>query len=234
VIDFSRACIHPDYYDDYIDNYISESNVTDDIISLEEYDRQLLLNLYMQLFPNKAKKRDEYNVLFKLHFNKVFHIMTAVDVYMFSARLIKLVIDKPISRKSMELMTSLHRESEAYLTREMNSLLENPNDYKISAYPNCVFMEKFFKEFTAPINPDFVMVNYTNVENEFVYNFGKEKLPRGIGTYETMDEAGNITENPSETKTRHKLFQATSNILNENYSIINEYAAALRNTRAYK
>ena len=132
MIDFSRSIINPEKADNLADLSIPTS-----FKPIKNYDKfanaeiTSLLNLYILLFPNKEKQREELIVLCKNHYNEVFKLLTCIDVYMFTLRLIKYLQQKEtkINKKCMELLERINRMSESFIATDMNNLLNDTENY---------------------------------------------------------------------------------------------------------
>ena len=154
LIDFSRSIINPEKADNLADLSIPTS-----FKPVKNYDKftnaeiNALLNLYILLFPNKEKQREELMVLCKNHYNEVFKLLTCIDVYMFTLRLIKYLQQKEtkINKKCMELLERINRMSESFIATDMNNLLNDTDNYveRISKmeWPISQIIKKCFSEF---------------------------------------------------------------------------------------
>ena len=229
IIDFSRSIMHPNYYELVKDSFVNTS-VTSSFEKTEQMDKTNLLNLYLQLFPNKENQRDEYILLFKKYFDEVFKLLTAIDIYMFSYRLHKMINKISESyktgKKCIELLTNIIKYSETYITSEMNHLLDNPMEYreknKNSLYPNQVIIEKCFKEFISkeelPVNDAY------NLENEFKYVSDVYKTqPEGMKTIKVREGEKIITDE-AYTKIRINNGIARERLSKESYDVIKHNA----------
>jgi hypothetical protein len=153
IIDFSRSIIHYDKFEVFQDHSLPKKyNIVSDSEKFRAIEVQMLINLYIQMFPNKEKQREELVVLFKKYFEAAFKLLTAVDTYMFSIRLIRIFTQyKKINKKCIELVTKINKLAEQFITVGMNNLLEDPEHYSQRIldqdYPNCIILEKCFSEF---------------------------------------------------------------------------------------
>jgi hypothetical protein len=129
LIDFSRAIIHPYRYQEFIDESIPVSyKIVDDEHKFTTLEMNALLNLYVNMFPNKKKQKDELVVLFKNHFDAVFKLLTAADIYMFSIRMTRMLksITPPVYSAAIDLVEKINKLSEQYIAGEMNNLIAQP------------------------------------------------------------------------------------------------------------
>ena len=153
IIDFSRSIINPDNYQIFKDESLPVVyQLVKDEDKFKSNEINMLLNLYIQLFPNKIKQKEELVVLFKNHFDAVFKLLTCIDIYMFSIRLMRMLNQSkfPINKKSIDLVEKINRLAESFIATEMNYLI-NDNTYakKILAddYPLLTIMKKCFPEY---------------------------------------------------------------------------------------
>lgn len=154
LIDFSRAILNPHKYDLFVDKSIpSNYQLVADVDKFTANEINTLLSLYIQLFPNKQKQKDELIVIFKNHFNAVFRLLTCIDLYMFSIRLSRLLKSAmyPIGKRCIELIDKINKLAEVYITTDMNHLIGDPAGYskKILSedYPILSIIKKSFPEY---------------------------------------------------------------------------------------
>jgi hypothetical protein len=154
IIDFSRGIINPTFVDKFRDTSLPRTQEL--ITNLSEFrngEVQNLLNLYIQLFPNKERQRDELVVLFKNNFDAVFKLLTCIDIYMFTIRLIRMLGRKEstINKKAMKLLDNINRLAESYIATDMNHLFNETEIYREkiidSEYPIQTIIKKCFSEF---------------------------------------------------------------------------------------
>jgi len=205
VIDFSRAIINPKNIDMYRDkslpaNYQIVSN--EEKFSVNEMNN--LLNLYIQLFPNKMKQKDELVVIFKNYFDAIFKLLTAIDTYMFTIRLLRVFRqpDHKTGDRIVSLVEKIHKISELCLTNEVNKLIEDTSSYskKILSddYPMLKIMKECFAEFMNPeiIDPTkYVLKDVFNYENEMKYSMAKyDLIPEIVKDPKYVNENGKLVQ----------------------------------------
>lgn len=181
IIDFSRSIINPTEYELFVDKSLPPTyklvSDEDKFISSEVNN---LLYLYIQMFPNKAKQKEELLVLFKNQFEAVFKLLTCIDLYMFTirlARLFKQGYDGRIGHKAVTLINKLNRLSETYISIEMNQLISDVNYSKKileDKWPMQIIIEKCFPEFKSNDNTNVNDVYHLN--NEVKYSLCKYEL----------------------------------------------------------
>lgn len=229
IIDYSRCVIHKDFYEDYSDKDIIGSGISKDIDEMIEYDKNILLNVYLQLFPTKKKRKDELLVLFKKHYNALFKLLTCIDIYMFTTRMLKLLDGEPVSKKAALLIVNLNKESEVYLTTKVNNLLDNPSEYskviESDPYPLQELIEKNFLEFTTKNNEETSLIDYINLDNEFKYSYtDHNNLPIGIRTFDIINENGEEEHIEHLSERRKKIMNSLHEEINKDYTYVNEYS----------
>ena len=157
IIDFSRSIIHVDNYDLFQDKSLPSSfNVVDDVEEFQAKETTNLLNLYIQMFPNKSKKKEELLVLLKNHYDAVFKLLSCIDCYMFSIRLLRTLRQDnlKISDKAIDLVEKINKMAEFYITTEMNNLIEEPEEYSTKIisgeHPLLHIMKTCFQAYQIP------------------------------------------------------------------------------------
>jgi hypothetical protein len=84
--------INPESYENLIDPSLPGNlKPIDDYNKFETNEMQNFLQWYLQLFPNKAKHKEELVVMFKNNQTAVFKLLTCMDLYMFTTRFIALL-----------------------------------------------------------------------------------------------------------------------------------------------
>lgn len=154
IIDFSRAIINPNKYEILTDLSLpSIYKLVSDEEKFRADETNTLVSLYVQLFPSKLRQREELAVLFKNHFDAVFKILSLLDIYMFTVRLTRILhkMTVPVCKKVTNLVEKIFKMSEAYISQEMNSMIDNPVKHaaKILAdeWPILGIIKKCFSDF---------------------------------------------------------------------------------------
>jgi hypothetical protein len=154
IIDFSRGIINPDFADKFRDTSLPRTQeLITDLSEFRNCEVHNLLNLYIQLFPNKERQRDELVVLFKNNFEAVFKLLTCIDIYMFTIRLSRMLgrNESAVNKKAMKLLDNINRLAESYIATDMNHLFNETEVYKEkiidSEYPIQTIIKKCFSEF---------------------------------------------------------------------------------------
>lgn len=175
IIDFSRSIINPNKHENLKDPSLpSIYRLVRDEDAFRAMEIEKMINLYLQIYPNKVNKREELVVLFKNHFDAVFRLMTCIDLFMFSTRLSRFLNSQEINNKRVNnLIDKIHRLSEEYIAGTMNHLINNPKEYSkiiiAEEYPIKTIMKKCFSEFAIKQSKKIVTDIY-NYDNEFKYS----------------------------------------------------------------
>jgi hypothetical protein len=153
IIDFSRSIINPNTYGVLVDESLPASMaLVADEAKFKAAELNSLLTLYIQLFPNKLKQREELTVLFKHHFDIIFKVLTSIDIYMFSIRMAKLLTGTTykVGKKIIALVNKMNKIAESYITTTMNELIEDEKMAKKveeEDYPMLAIIKKCFPEY---------------------------------------------------------------------------------------
>ena len=214
IIDFSRGIIDPSKFELLRDESLP---ITYQLVKNEDKFRfsemNNLLNLYIQMFPNKIRQREELVVLFKNHFEAVFKLLTCIDLYMFTIRLSRMLrqAESPINTAAINLVDKLNRLSESYIATDMNHLINETASYseqiKSNEWPILTIIKKCFPEYVdGKVYKKMGVVTDVYVyNNEMKYSISKfEKFPEIIKTVKYYDTNKNIVEIPEVRKIREK------------------------------
>ncbi len=186
IIDFSRSIINPINYLNFTDKSLPISyklvENEDKFVSGEILN---LLKLYLQMYPNKIKQQEELTVLFKNYFDAVFKLLTAVDIYMLTLRMLRSLQHLPphnVSKKSMGLLEKINNMAESFITTEMNNLIYEPEKYNKKIleedYPLLKIIKTCFAEFN---NLDLVGV----ISDVYCYS---NKMEYSLNIYDSMPD----------------------------------------------
>jgi len=188
VIDFSRGIVDPSRFEELKDLSLP---ATQKLVKNEEKFRvaeiNSLLSLYLQMFPNKRRQKEELVVLFKNYFDAVFKLLTCIDLYMFTIRLSRLLhqIDAPIFKKAVSLVDKMNRLAEGYIATDMNHLMNESKSYaqKImdAEYPILTILKKCFSEYIDGK----AFKNLGIITDVYVYN---NKMKYSVAKYEKFPD----------------------------------------------
>ncbi len=202
VIDFSRALIDPNMHENLVDSSIPESfRPIGDYDTFEANEIQNIMHWYLQLFPNKAKQKEELVVMFKNNFSAAFKLLTCMDLYMFTARLNAMLSqqDFPVNKKCFELLEKLNRMSETYITTEINQLMKDEGYAKqiiADEYPIAKIMKKCFVDYLGePESKKDVVTDYYILDNPMAKSISKfETFPDVLKFSRFYDAKGNTQD----------------------------------------
>lgn len=233
LIDFSRCIINPHTIDLFVDKSLpSAYTLTDDREAFIINEINNLLNMYLQLFPNRINQKEELVVLLKNHYDATFRLLTCMDIYMFSYKLEKMLLDvKNVGIQCIKLVNKIFKLSEEYITTEMNYLIENPNEIskKILSddYPMLTIIKKCFAEYIdgktfkkIGIITDIYCYNNNLKYSLDVYNMYPEYLK--FIKYE--DDKHIVKELKLATQKRYEKYETIQKIKKRNLSMLNYIA----------
>ena len=231
VIDFSRGIVNPEKLELFKDTSLP---ATQRIVKDESHFRTMevhaLLNLYLQMFPNKLKQKEELIVLFKHHFGAVFKLLTCIDLYMFSIRLIRMLrqLDTNIYRRCMSLLERINRMSENFIATEMNHLLEQSASYskKIeeSEWPIMKIIRVCFGEYNDAkiFKKPGVITDVYCYQNEMKYSVAKyDSFPPVLHASKYYDKKGKLQEVAPVRKMRKEARDAYEKQKQDNLAMVN-------------
>jgi hypothetical protein len=228
IIDFSRSIVDPDKYEELIDYSLPPTaKMTANPEKFATLSIITLLNLYIQLFPNKAKSRDELSIIFRKYFSAVFKLLTCIDLYMFTIRLGRLLntLETKTPSKTLELVDLINRLSERYIASEMNNLISNPetvskqildNEWPIETIIKKAFAEFHNVQFKKPV----IITDCYKLNNPFVYSLSKyDMFPEAVkkSMYVVNGVDHNLTEINNNRSVGREAFEK---MLRENYETI--------------
>jgi hypothetical protein len=156
IIDFSRGIIDPHRKDMIKDLSLPptfEQIRAEDELAFDVREREDLMNLYLRIFPSKAKQKEELAVLFKNHFRAVFKLLTCLDLYMFSIRMWRVlsVAERKVPMNLLSLLEKVNKDSEFFITAEMSRLISDPSrkgpEIANGEYPILTIIKKHFSAY---------------------------------------------------------------------------------------
>jgi hypothetical protein len=182
IIDFSRSLVNPEKYKLLINKGMPANyKLINDYNIFESNEGINLLNLYLQLFPAKVQKKQELLLLLKDHYDAVFKLLTCIDLYMFSYRLIALLSQNTkINKNSLALLEQIFKMSESFITEEMNHLASDSKyAQKIldDPFPMEQIIKKCFVNCLENKKHTYMLTDYYCIDN---------KLEHSLDLYETF------------------------------------------------
>lgn len=213
IIDFSRGMVDPEKADVLVDQSMSHHKIIKDHNNFTINEASNLLNLYIQLFPNKQKQKEELTVLFKNNFTTVFKLLSCIDIYMFTIRLGRYLrqLRYTPGKKILDLVDKINKLSEGYIAADMNHLLNDTitTSEKILAedWPVIQIIKKCFPEYvignTKPVG---IITDSYTLTNELKYSLSKYDLFPDVLKYAKYYDQGNkTTDIPQITDNRRQL-----------------------------
>jgi hypothetical protein len=226
VIDFSRCIINgdPDIFKSVLMKnthalYSSRS-------AFEKIQTADLLNLYILYVPSKNNIRDELAIMFRDYFEMIFKLMTVVDIYGFTQRMI--LADKSgikISPKNIELLKNINNSSKVFIIDHMNRLIndrEFATEIKKMKLPMLTILEECFQEFKIKeVPPKNKISDVYVLENEMKYSLNSyDKSPPFI----TSDVPNWLSQKKANIDDRKKKASVRESSLLNNMKMINYIA----------
>jgi hypothetical protein len=230
IIDFSRSIIHYEKYMLFQDESLPKIyNIVSNVVEFKNNEINNLINAFIQMFPSRIKQKEELAVLFKNHYEATFRLLTTMDIYMFSLRMIKILseLNYTVNKKCIDLLDQMNKLSEFYITTEMNHLINNPEYYsKIilnREYPIHTILEKCFYEYLNP-NKKTTIIDIFVHSNELKYSLDKfELFPPILKEFNTIQK-GKIVHNEIVSNVRKKIREYYENIKIKNLDMVNYIA----------
>ena len=227
IIDFSRSIIHYEKYNLFQDQSLPKTyNIVSNVVEFKNNEINNLLNIFIQMFPSRIKQKEELVVLFKNHYESVFRLLTTMDIYIFSLRMIKILNESnyKVNKKCIELLDQMNKLSEFYITTEMNHLINNPENYsKIilnREYPIHTIMEKCFYEYINS-NKKTTIIDIFVHSNEIKYSLDKYELfPPIIKEFNTIVN-NKVVRNDVVSNNRKIIREYYENIKTKNLDMMN-------------
>lgn len=177
IIDFSRCIIHPDKINMFKDASLPRIySITENIDKFQDIQIEHLLRIYINEFPTFESKKDELTLIFKKHFNSVFKLFTALDIYTFSQKIMMLLESQEIikiSKNGIALIEQINRIAENFLTIDVSNLLSNPTYYieiENNPWPMLSIIIQCFSQFNAINMPIGKILDIFNFNNELKYS----------------------------------------------------------------
>ena len=190
IIDFSRSIILPEKIEQLHDASLPKSySIIKNLKKYQEYQVESLLNLYIHFTSDI--NRDELRILFKNHFEAVFKLLSATDIFGFTNKLLTVfnLKDKTIVtpyNKCIELLEKINKYAEQYLTVEMNKLIMDKYYEKNILemdWPILTIIQNCFCDFLVDNTKIGTIVDVYNINNEIKFSLNKlDNYPHTILT----------------------------------------------------
>lgn len=183
IIDFSRSIILPEKINQINYSSLPKSySIINKIKEFQEDQIERLLYLYISYTSDSSHNKDELRIIFRNKFEAVFKLLSVVDIYGFTQKVLTLfsINDKTIvnpHKSCIELVNKINSYSEEFLTKEMNKLISDTsyesciNDME---WPMYTIIKKCFFDFIVSDNTDIGNITEVfNINNELKYSLSK-------------------------------------------------------------
>ena len=185
LIDFSRSIILPEKVQLLNLSSIPKTfKIFDNIQYFQKDQVDRLLSLYIRHTTDSEANKDDLRILFKNKFEAVFKLLTTIDVYGITQKLLHMFllneknVVKP-HKNCIDLLEKINKYSQTYLTVEMNKLITDANYEKTileMEYPIFTIIKNCFYEYSV-INAEIGnIVDIYNINNELKFSLDKLEL----------------------------------------------------------
>jgi hypothetical protein len=177
IIDFSRSIITPEKINLYKDSSLPNSfNIYNNLEKIQKDQVERLIYIYNN-YANNSTNIDELRFIFSTKFKAVFKLLTVVDIYGFTEKLIKLfsIYNNKINKNCITLLNNINNDCKIFLFEYMNKLILN-NDFSDTIlkmdYPLKTIIRKNFSIFLLSKNSDITVdINdIFNINNPLKYS----------------------------------------------------------------
>ena len=196
IIDFSRSIIIPEKISNFTDTSLPKSfNTNKDMKQFYKDQSERLLNLYFDYTSDNESQKDELIILFKNNFEAVFKLLTSLDVFGFTDKLLKMFSMKNSSIikphiNCIKLLEKINKISQKFFTEEMNKLISDKSYEKTvldMEWPLQIIIKNCFYE-NSIFNSDVGdIINIFNYNNKLKYSLNKlENYPPSISSFKEI------------------------------------------------
>ena len=190
LIDFSRSIILPHKIEKIKDSFLPKTyEILNEIEEFQKDQVERLLCIYMNYTSDNINKKNELRVLFTNKFEAVFKLLTSIDLYSITSKMIKSfkIKDKKIpipDKYCLNLLNKLNKYANQFITVEMNKLINDPKyEQVILEMENPIFtiIKLCFYEFDVNNRKIGNIIDIYNVNNDMKYSINKlSDFPRYI------------------------------------------------------
>lgn len=203
LIDFSRSIVLPEKIEHLKDPMLPKTQKIVD--SLDEFQTEQvnrLINLYLHFTSDGGINKDELYILFKNKFEAVFKLLTTLDVYGTTQKLMRMFkmqdskIIKP-HKSCIELLQKINGYAQNYFTKEMNNLLYEKEYEKTVLsmdWPMHTIIKNCFYDYLTINTTIGNIVDVYNINNPLKFSLNSLKLypsilidPKYIKNNKVMD-----------------------------------------------
>jgi hypothetical protein len=185
IIDFSRSIIIPEKIEQLRDPSLPKSyKILDNMKEFQLDQVNRLVKLYIHYTSDSESRTDELRIIFKNKFEAVFKLLTSIDIYGATHKLLHMfklndpTIIKP-HKSCIELLQKINNYAQKYFTVEMNKLI-NDNDYeKIileMEWPIQTIIKNCFYEFFATNVKIHNIIDVYNINNPMKYSLNSLEM----------------------------------------------------------
>jgi hypothetical protein len=197
IIDFSRSIILPEKINNFVDLTLPKTyKIINDIKGFQIEQVEKLLNLYLNYATDNESNKDELRILFKNSFEAVFKLLTSIDIYGITDKLLKMfklndnTIIKP-HKNCIDLLEKMNTYSQEFLTLEMNKLISDKTYEKNileMEWPLLLIIKHCFYENLINNVKIGDIINVFNYNNKLNYSLNKLDLfPPTIKTHKIIE-----------------------------------------------
>jgi hypothetical protein len=183
----------PNKINDLRDYTVSKSYpIVHKINTFHHHQVKRLLKLYTNFSYDSSHNKDDLYLIFKNKFEAVFKLMSAVDIYGFTKKILYVFKINKLNtvvphKKCIDLLTKINTTAEHFITVEMNKLINQPGYEQIVLdmdWPNFTIIKKCFYEYNvanaANVNLGNIIDIY-NIDNKITYSLSTiDKFPPAI------------------------------------------------------
>jgi len=210
IIDFSRSMIHPDKIQLFSLPFLPKThNICDNVEIFQQHQIERLVNIYVNIIPDFADKRNELLLLFMNNFNACFKLSTVLDIYSATQKIMLLFKTKYAPTLHTDQQTLLHQInsiSAIFLTTEMNKML-NDNNYSATVnsmeLPMLTIITKVFAEYNInnASHKNRAIADIYSCQNTMKYSLSEyEKFPPYMKYDKKIRSDGKEIENKDHIK----------------------------------
>lgn len=185
LIDFSRSIVLPEKIPVLHDPSLPKTyEILDNIKEFQNEQVERLLSLYIHYTSDSSSYKDELRILFKNKFEAVFKLLSTIDLYGVTHKLLHMfklndsTVVKP-HKNCIDLLQKINNFSQQYFTKEMNKLISNKEYEKTvleMEWPIYTIIKNCFYEFLTINSTIGNIIDIYNTGNKITYSLNKLEL----------------------------------------------------------